>query len=855
MTKTQKNLVLKFLPVVMIGMVSGMGMDHHSRSFVDELKEKLQVYNKSFLVEKVFLMTDRFVYRPGEELWFKGIVASQGPVPASLNSEDLFVKLINNSGQELIYRRYPLFNNMSTGHLIIPKSTIPGKYWLVAYTGWMKNGCPEEAFRKEILVSKYYEKRFVTEVSFNRNTYCPGDTLKAGIRIVDQTGKPVANTDFKFSIGSFNESYCEGNSTTDAEGIASVSGVIPETGELLMLSVAIRNRKISGDYAIVIPSATSELVVTFYAEGGRLVKGLDCAMAVHITNKAGLPLAIKGDIVDQYDNTIQSLRTGVNGKCRFQYVPSGDSCFLKITEPSGIQQKYPLPSADKKGFVIRLLEQSSDSVKFQVFASNPVTPVTYWVAVINGQIVWSQVVDLQNSSIVSLPVKDFSEGLLQVSVFNEENKPWADRLVRIGEMPGKFKIKSDLPVYKSRQRVNLMIDCPGNYSNLNLALSVALHNLSSGSQTTDFASSFDNYHCNEYFVLPDKPDLIDDIDLVTTKYKPVIWEDVLSDNINRKPYKRNDGLNGKVIDKKENISENAKIRVTYIPNYRTYETQSDRNGEFRVSFGADMIDFKYLNVDAYDALGKTNLTAIFDQSYYDELKSQLIAETDDRERQKTMDVMSYGEPDLIYELRYGPGKFRSVHDKGKKYDPNHYASYKSVTDIIQDIKPYHLIDNRIVFDGEQGKQDSKGVIIAINGSLRGNHVAVLENLSPSDITKIRISTSPLDVQKYTSLNFTGVVEINTIQGKYRYRQPSFQFGTDALYKEKEFYSPDYTLETTNTVDNRKTLYWNSGLIMNSGSPVLITFFTSDVKGIYECQLVGIDATGKKIEGTYRFRVE
>ena len=218
MTKPKTNLVLKFLPVVVIGLVSGMGMDHHSRSFIDELKEKLEVYNKNFHVEKAFLMTDRFVYRPGEELWFKAFVSSRSLAPVSVNSEDLFVKLINNNGQELIYRRYPLFNNMSTGRVIIPKSTIPGKYWLVAYTGWMKNGCPEEAFRKEILVSKYYEKRFVTEVSFNRNTYCPGDTLKAGIRIVDQAGKPLANTDFEFSIGSFNESYSKGNGTTGADG-------------------------------------------------------------------------------------------------------------------------------------------------------------------------------------------------------------------------------------------------------------------------------------------------------------------------------------------------------------------------------------------------------------------------------------------------------------------------------------------------------------------------------------------------------------------------------------------------------------------------------------------------------------
>lgn len=854
MTKSQINLVLRFLPIVMIGLVSGMGMNHHNNSFVDELKEKLQLYNRNFFVEKAFLMTDRFAYRPGEELWFKGYVSTNSLTP-QVNSEDLFIKLINSVGQEVVYRRYPLVNNMSSGRLIIPKSTIPGKYWLVAYTGWMKNSCPEEAFRKEILVSKYYEKRFASEITFNQDVFFSGDTLKADIRIVDQTGKPIANTDFEFSIGSYSESKYKGDGTTDAAGYASIKGVIPETKESLMLSVAIRNRKISGDYAVVIPSVTSEPIVTFQAEGGRLVQGLDCMMSVHVANKTGLPAMITGKIVDHNGNSIQSLKTKINGKCLFHYVPSDDTCFLKISEPAGIQKKYPLPLAEKKGFVIRLLEQSADSLKFQVLASDQYTPVTYWVAVLNNQIVWSQVVDLFRSKIVSLSVKDFPEGILQITVFNQEHKPWADRLVRIGEKSGKFNIRSDLPVYKSRQRVTLMIDCPGGYTNVNLALSVALHNLSFNPQNMNFTSSSDAHFCKEGIAFPNEPKLIDDIDLITTQYKPVIWEDVLADNSNRKPYKRIDGLIGKVMDKKENISENAKIRVTHIPNYRTYETQSDENGEFRVGFGSDLIDFKYLNVNAYDALGKTSLTAVFDQDYSERVKSTLIAETEDKVRQQTFDILSYGEPDLIYVLRYGPGKFRSVADHGKKYDPNHYANYRNVPDIIQDIKPYHLINGRIVFDNEQGDKDSKGVIIAIDGSLWGNHISVLEKLSPSDITKIRISTSPIDVQKYTSLSLVSVIEINTIQGKYRYRQPTFQFGTDALYKEKEFFSPDYTLETNNSVDNRKTLYWNSSLTMDSGNPLLITFYTSDVKGIYDCQLIGVDATGKKIESTYHFRVE
>ena len=81
MTKTRTNLVLRILPFIMIALVSGRGINNDD-AFIDQLKAKLIKYNKDYYVERAYLMTDRYVYRPGEELWFKGFVASTSlPLP------------------------------------------------------------------------------------------------------------------------------------------------------------------------------------------------------------------------------------------------------------------------------------------------------------------------------------------------------------------------------------------------------------------------------------------------------------------------------------------------------------------------------------------------------------------------------------------------------------------------------------------------------------------------------------------------------------------------------------------------------------------------------------------------------
>ena len=221
---------------------------------------------------------------------------------------------------------------------------------------------------------------------------------------------------------------------------------------------------------------------------------------------------------------------------------------------------------------------------------------------------------------------------------------------------------------------------------------------------------------------------------------------------------------------------------------------------------------------------------------------------------------TYGEPDLVYVLRYGSGKFRkSKSDVHKKYDPYQYTNYTDVMDIIQDIQPYKLSDNKIIFiDSNRNKPDSAVMdesIIVINGVLKGTDARFLMNLVPSDITNINISNSLLDVHKYTPISFSSVIEITTIQGMYRYRQSHVQMGPNFLAADREFNSPDYSVESISAADNRKTLYWNPRIPLTQSKSILITFYTSDVKGFYYGHITGMDNEGNPVEAHFNFRVE
>jgi hypothetical protein len=603
MTRLKRSPTLLILPVILAVMImSGFGI---KKSFIEELKAKLKQYNLDFHNEKAYLATDRFVYRPGEDLWFQGFVTSIPFGQQDPFSEDLFIKLINSKGDEIISRRYPLNENLATGRLLIPRTTIPGKYYLVGYTGWMKNQPPQEAFRKELLISKFFEKRFRVEVLYDNKFYYPEDSIKATIRLIDPIGKPLTGTGFDYTIGSIGKTYIKGTGKSDEKGYSRIKAMIPKGEDILLLSFEIRSRKLSGEYSLVIPATISTPFITFFPEGGNLVKGIKCTMAFKSVNKYAQPASIEGEIIDHKSKPVCKIKTNNRGLGIFEYIPASDTCYLKITRPFGISKLYPLPMAQDKGLVIHLKETRPDSAILEIIASEDGrTWETYLVAIMNRQIVWSKLVDFEKSSVVGIPLAGLRQGILQLNAFDAKQNQLAERLIKIsGESDG-FSVKTDHNIYHNRQRVTLTIDYMGSGKTINVALSVALRQLASNPFMSDLKSVISSFAYDSLPATSLVAERITDLELLTTNYHVIDWNEVLSSLVPFPGYTRQDGLAGKVYDKKENPSQHAKVHVIHLPTYRSYETQTDENGNFKVHFGSEIIDFNYLNIDAYDALGK-----------------------------------------------------------------------------------------------------------------------------------------------------------------------------------------------------------------------------------------------------------
>lgn len=825
----------------------------------EPIRKKLEFCLSQTGTERVYLSTDRFVYRPGEDLWFRGFIPHSSQISGEEQSEDLFIQLLNSHGEEIVYRRYPINDNLLSGRFMIPRTSIPGKYYLVAYTSGMRNQCPSLAFKKEILISRQFDKRIATEITYDKLFYFPGDSFHARVKLSDPSGKIISETEVDYSIGSLNKSAIKGTAWTNETGIVSIKDKIPECEDLLVLDIAPKNRKIQGSFAYVIPGTSSKPVVHFYPEGGNLVAGFNQTIAFRSTSAAGIPAPLEAEIVSGNGRVFGYALSDQTGQGKFEVVAGTDTLFLRIRKPLHLAGlSYPLPVAQKTGVTLSFLGLSSDSANFLLRTNRGQDPFPVWVVALNGsRLVLSREIVAAAEESIYIPVADLQVNSLCVFVFDATGAILCSRMISLaGAKPG-LSLRTGRQVYTNRQRVSLLVEFSGPAELAHLSVTAAVKSMVTHPQQETIGTTLSQHQCDTFWNRHFRANTGDLHGMFSSLGECFGCEPLMSKQLEKQ--ETVNGISGRVMDRRDNYVQHAKIRVTHIPSYRFFETQSDELGRFNVRFGNEIIDFNYLNVAAFDAPGKVALIAHIEQAYANLIRNKLLQFESEYSESKAWNIIKFGEPDLVYALRYSRGMFKRSEQDSKRYNPVSYADYTSTMDIIQDIRPYDISGQAIVFRPVAGEPLSqaplKGSIIALNGKLLGTSPSILESIVPSDITNINISTSSLDIQRYTPIGFAAVIEITTIQGMYRYRQPAFQINMDVLNNDKIFYSPDYAIENQTSSDYRRTLYWNPSYVIEKGKSAIITFYTSDVKGTFHIVAEGLDNAGNPLQAECTFQVE
>ncbi len=144
-----------------------------------------------------YLYTDRPIYRPGQTVYFKGILRADDDAHYSLPDVEQVTVLINDpQGRELYKKQLPL-NDMGTlhGELVLDGEAALGSYYLE-----VQEQEREIYYSSSFRVAEYRAPEYQVSVTTDRDAYLGGETINVRAEATYYFGGPVANADVHWSV-------------------------------------------------------------------------------------------------------------------------------------------------------------------------------------------------------------------------------------------------------------------------------------------------------------------------------------------------------------------------------------------------------------------------------------------------------------------------------------------------------------------------------------------------------------------------------------------------------------------------------------------------------------------------------
>ncbi|RME78643.1 MAG: hypothetical protein D6784_02195, partial [Chloroflexi bacterium] len=144
--------------------------------------------------------TDRGVYRPGQTVYFKGIIRQDDDARYSLPPKRAVqVTVYDSQGKEIFQDDLPLsgFGTVN-GSVALDENAALGSYFLEAV--YKIDDDQSVTFSDDFLVAAYRKPEFLVTVTTDRPEYVQGDTVNVTVAAEFFSGGPVSNADVRWTL-------------------------------------------------------------------------------------------------------------------------------------------------------------------------------------------------------------------------------------------------------------------------------------------------------------------------------------------------------------------------------------------------------------------------------------------------------------------------------------------------------------------------------------------------------------------------------------------------------------------------------------------------------------------------------
>lgn len=170
--------------------------------------------------------------------------------------------------------------------------------------------------------------------------------------------------------------------------------------------------------------------VEFFPEGGNFVNALSNTLAFKFTNQNGLPVSASGKIHKSSGEVVTSFSSSHDGMGYVDVTPTDGEKYYATVDNDINAIKHPLPENTKRGIVLRILNLPNGK-QFEILQHTTDADFTaaYMVGQMQHHVVFKTDFNSAKSELTGrINTGELASGILQVTVFNKNGMPLAERL-------------------------------------------------------------------------------------------------------------------------------------------------------------------------------------------------------------------------------------------------------------------------------------------------------------------------------------------------------------------------------------------------------------------------------------------
>lgn len=635
----------------------------------------------------------------------------------------------------------------------------------------------------------------------------------------------------------------------------------------------------------------------FFPEGGDLVEGIESNMAFKAYDQRGLPFNVEGQVQDAKGAKVADFKSIHDGMGSFRLLSPVSGLVAVWKDPAGKPQKTKLPETTRNNVSLEVAQSAAGllfAVRRRADASDNLQSLTL-VAQQQQQILYQAKLNLAKTEGVkaTIPGEDLPTGIVQLTVFDNQNKPLAERIVFVNHQDYYFITDLNTPVKSTDKRGKnvIQVDVPDTII-CNLSLSITDAGLNPPQTVEDdiysnifLTSDLRGYIHNPAWYFSSEADSVTkalDLVMLTNGWRRFKWEDVLAQRWPKITYRPDNyitilgnisGLNRSELNQKEvtaimetksqgqdvftfPVGQDGKFELSGMLFYDTarlyYQFNNDKSKllttkaifDMKPGFLLKPMPFKADSSLAFhlprfpgDIIAKNNSIALKNLESIDEKNKvktlegvTVVART--KSKKETMDA------------EYTSGLFRGGDGYTFVLDDDPLA--RGALTVLQYLQG-KVAGLQISGAGAQMSMSWRGGTPLLYYNEMPSDISMIQGMNMNDIAMIKVFRPPF---MGGSGGAGGAIAVyakkgtankpDNVQGLNAYKIAGYQ-------AVKQFFSPDYEKydEANTQPDLRTTLYWNPAIYTDKNNRrIFFTFYNNDVAKKIRVIIEGLNAEGK-----------